>query len=870
MATKAALLGFYFMRQHAADDYEINISRFGLFYFYVTLFCLYWQNWGHLFGLLLPDQGELTSTFSFIFFMSTTALNGLALKFEINSSPMVIMVSKAFGLKEISNGILYSIYGHERCDFRNEYSLVFELFYVNYENPVNLPLIIGNIVLIRILTLIVAYIKYRNSGAKIPQFTKKPQRIVTLRKNKGKMLTENNTDRFVENDQNLQLRHFLQNKIIIAWRNLDLYESSSLFDVNYGKSTNYVKRRRILNNLNGQFRHGTLNALMGTSGAGKTSLLKVLNGQLNHQLSESTRIHLSKYMKTTTCYLSQEVDSHLVTGLTVRQTLVYASRLKNGGAKEIIDHDAIATELLKEIGLTSAADTRVERCSGGERKRIALALELTTIQMPSLVCIDEPTSGLDSNSAEIVIRCLRRITHLHHITIIASIHQPNIEQLLLFDDLYVLARGGHCVYSGPPTAISEQLKSEIEDFHVNNTKPCESESIERLILKSCAGTENPTVQKMIAIHNRKHTIDESTLAADTNLAMVVPNRKRFSLHSVYILALRYIRYYRNFLWFESMLYSVSLLMFALSLKLYFNFDMVEYTGCINIAEDDLSKTCGRSKEADLNLNKILDNSGYSFYFSVFFLFMSCLHMMTSFRRDLSHFINEHRNGWYSTGSFYLVTCIGELIPTTLVSFLFMYICDHYSPIRGSRFYWDLMTIIILALIASQAVSHLITTITRKYLFVQIIIYFSTFFFSVLIGNMYLSLYKLHYVLQFLSKFSIPRYTYQGIMLLQYGFGRCNPKEIQAVLTVMQVQDEDYYTGIVMLIFNIVFFHTVTILLLFRKVNYSNQLYRDPNQVKLVAENNKHLENSLVIIPGIDSFHQFRINCQNISSSSSLI
>jgi len=67
-----------------------------------------------------------------------------------------------------------------------------------------------------------------------------------------------------------------------------------------------------------------------------------------------------------------------------------------------IDHEAIAVSLLSELDLASTEHTKVERCSGGERKRLALALELTSRQMPNLVCIDEPTSGLDSNSAEIV------------------------------------------------------------------------------------------------------------------------------------------------------------------------------------------------------------------------------------------------------------------------------------------------------------------------------------------------------------------------------------------------------------------------------------------------------------------------------------
>ena len=210
---------------------------------------------------------------------------------------------------------------------------------------------------------------------------------------------------------------FIHNKVIIGWRNLSLYGSSSIFEIgNVSFNPTTKCRKIILQNLNGEFRFGTLNALMGTSGAGKTSLLKVLNGQYRTRLSEKTQFYLSKFTKIETCFITQDVSGHLLPGLTAKQMLIYASRLKNRQlmnqknteSKENkprfnkIDHEKIALNLLSDLNLEDTANTKVDQCSGGERKRLALALELTTFQMPNLICIDEPTSGLDSNSAEIV------------------------------------------------------------------------------------------------------------------------------------------------------------------------------------------------------------------------------------------------------------------------------------------------------------------------------------------------------------------------------------------------------------------------------------------------------------------------------------
>ena len=94
--------------------------------------------------------------------------------------------------------------------------------------------------------------------------------------------------------------------------------------------------------------------------------------------------------------------------MTVLQHLVYASRFKNSNSLLIgnaieLDHEKRALELLQAFAFGDIADSKVEKCSGGEQKRLALALELIAVEMPNLVIFDEPTSGLDSNTAEKVL-----------------------------------------------------------------------------------------------------------------------------------------------------------------------------------------------------------------------------------------------------------------------------------------------------------------------------------------------------------------------------------------------------------------------------------------------------------------------------------
>jgi ABC-type multidrug transport system ATPase subunit len=162
------------------------------------------------------------------------------------------------------------------------------------------------------------------------------------------------------------------------------------------------KEKIILNGINGSVNFGSLNALMGPSGAGKTSLLRCINGRNKSGIGDESQIFLNAREKIGLCFIGQHEKEHLIMGLTAKQNLTYASKLKNSGNQFKIDHENNVMNLMSEFMLNYIANNRVEDCSGGEQRRLSIALEMTQHIKPNLLCIDEPTTGLDSNAAEAV------------------------------------------------------------------------------------------------------------------------------------------------------------------------------------------------------------------------------------------------------------------------------------------------------------------------------------------------------------------------------------------------------------------------------------------------------------------------------------
>ncbi|XVF47355.1 hypothetical protein PTKIN_Ptkin03bG0102500 [Pterospermum kingtungense] len=209
--------------------------------------------------------------------------------------------------------------------------------------------------------------------------------------------------------------------------------------------------KRLLQGLSGYAEPGRIVAIMGPSGSGKSTLLDSLAGRLARNVVMTGNILLNGKKKRLeyggVAYVTQE-DVMLGT-LTVRETLTYSAhlRLPNNLSKEEV-RDIVEGTII-EMGLQECGDTvignwHLRGISGGEKKRLSIALEILT--MPKILFLDEPTSGLDSASAFFVVQSLRNIARDGR-TVISSIHQPSSEVFALFDDLFLLS-GGETVYFG--------------------------------------------------------------------------------------------------------------------------------------------------------------------------------------------------------------------------------------------------------------------------------------------------------------------------------------------------------------------------------------------------------------------------------------
>ncbi|KAL5982260.1 ATP-binding cassette sub- G member 1 [Asimina triloba] len=227
--------------------------------------------------------------------------------------------------------------------------------------------------------------------------------------------------------------------------------------------------KAILQGLTGCAQPGGVVAIMGPSGSGKSTFLDALAGRLSYNTTQSGEILINGRKQAlafgTSAYSTQ--DDALMATLTVREAMYYSAQLQLPDSMSKSEKKERAEMTIKEMGLSSAMDTRIGGSTGkglswGEKRRVSICIEILT--RPRLLFFDEPTSGLDSAGSYHVMKRIVGLAKQGNRTIITSIHQPSSEVFELFDTLGLLSTGT-TVFFGPAASANEVLtKSEMIEY----------------------------------------------------------------------------------------------------------------------------------------------------------------------------------------------------------------------------------------------------------------------------------------------------------------------------------------------------------------------------------------------------------------------
>lgn len=229
-----------------------------------------------------------------------------------------------------------------------------------------------------------------------------------------------------------------------------------------------------IHNFNFSEKGGELIGIMGGSGVGKSTLLNVLNGNLQPQTGTITINGYDIYsekeqLEGVIGFVPQ--DDLLIDELTVYQNLYYSAKLcfKNHNDEQITQ---LVNKVLEDLDLKATSDLIVgnplkKTISGGQRKRLNIALEL--IREPLVLFVDEPTSGLSSMDSEMVMDLLKEQT-LKGKLVIVNIHQPSSDIFKMFDKLLIMDKGGYLVYSGNPVDSVVYFKTMSNHVNANESE----------------------------------------------------------------------------------------------------------------------------------------------------------------------------------------------------------------------------------------------------------------------------------------------------------------------------------------------------------------------------------------------------------------